>query len=71
MKHHIIIKIIVFCALILGMGQLVGPQETALANSNQVHVGVGVRVAAYHRHHRRHRRHHRVVIAPRIDIHGH
>jgi hypothetical protein len=69
MKHHIIIRLIVFCALFLGVGQF-GMQHTARATSNQVHVGVGIGVhSVYHRHHRRRRHHHRVVVAPRLDIH--
>jgi hypothetical protein len=72
MKHHIAMKLIVFCALFLGMGQFNAP-NTARASSSQIHTGSGTGIATFYRHHRRRRRrHHRwaVVIAPHIDIQG-
>jgi hypothetical protein len=71
MKHHIIMKLIVFCALFLGMGQF-GAPNAARATSSQIHAGSGTGIVASYRHRRRRRRHHRwtVVTARHTDIHG-
>ncbi len=71
MKHRII-KLIFFCALVLGMGQFSTP-NTARATSSQIHAGSGTGIVASYRHRRRRRRrHHRwaVVTARHTDIHG-
>jgi hypothetical protein len=71
MKHRIIIKLIVLCAMFLGVGQFTA-LNTARATSSQIHAGSGTAIAPHYRHHRRRRRRHRwaVDITSRIDING-
>ncbi len=69
MKHRIAMRLLLFCALTFGIGNLAQP-GAATASPNQVHVGVGVAVhpIAHHRHHRRRRRHHKVAVGVGVHI---
>jgi hypothetical protein len=66
MKHHITIKLIIFCALFLGVGQF-SALNTARATPSQVHTGGGV--VLHYRHHVVIARHTVVmVVHPRVVV---